>query len=250
VLLGELVFVPFNRATLLGIDLPIALWVMGAIALLDLVAILLFYKELKLSTFDEGLAAALGFAPAVLHYGLMSLVSITAVGAFDAVGAVLVVALMVAPPATAYLLTSRLPHMLVLSVGIGLLSSVSGYCLAHSVNGSIAGSIATMTGVFFLLAFFFAPTRGLVAQHLRRRRVRQEFAVDMLLVHLHHHEASEEASEENAVPALQHHLRWEARFAEQVLRAAHEGGLVEPNGGSVLHLRPEGRERVERVLAR
>lgn len=250
VLLGELVFVPFNRFDLFGLDLPIALWVMGGIALLNLLAILLFYKELKLATFDEGLAAALGFSPVLIHYGLMSLVSVTAVGAFDAVGAVLVVALMIAPPATAYLLTDRLPVMLGQAAGLGVLSSLAGYGLATVLDGSIAGAIATMAGVFFLLAFFFAPERGLAAQALRRYRQRRQFAVDMLLVHLHQHENEPDAQEENAVPALRHHLRWDAPFAAQVLQSAREAGLVEPNGGEVLHLRPAGRDRVAQVLAR
>ena len=70
--------------------------------------IVTFFKELKLTIFDPTLAAALGFSPALVHYAFMGLVSVTAVGAFDAVGSILVVALMIAPPAAAYLLTDRL----------------------------------------------------------------------------------------------------------------------------------------------
>ena len=99
VLLGELAFAPFDRIEILGLDLPHALVTMGVILVLNAGLIALFYKELKLSTFDAGLAATLGFAPGLLHYGLMALVSVTAVGAFDAVGAMLVVALMVTPAA-------------------------------------------------------------------------------------------------------------------------------------------------------
>jgi manganese/zinc/iron transport system permease protein len=250
VLLGELVFAPFTRATFLGLDLPASLWKMIVIALINLAAILLFYKELKLATFDAGLAAALGFSPAVIHYGLMVLVSVTAVGAFDAVGAVLVVALIVVPPATAYLLTDRLPVLLALGAGIGVLSATSGYALARAIDGSIAGSMATMTGAFFLLAFFLAPERGLLAQQLRRRRQRREFAVDMLLVHLQQHENEADASEENAVPALHEHLRWDAEKAAWVLQAAHAEGLVEPGEQEILLLSPQGRARALRVLAR
>ena len=98
VLLGELAFAPFERLSVLGYSLPKSLWVMGGILLINLIFITLFYKELKLATFDAGLAAALGFSPVLVHYGLMTLVSVTAVGAFDAVGSILVVALMIAPP--------------------------------------------------------------------------------------------------------------------------------------------------------
>jgi manganese/zinc/iron transport system permease protein len=97
VLLGELAFAPFDRIQFLGLDMPTSLAVMGGILLINILFIGFFYKELKIATFDPGLAATLGFSPVLIHYGLMSLVSITAVGAFDAVGSILVVALMIAP---------------------------------------------------------------------------------------------------------------------------------------------------------
>src|SRR5690606_1229399 len=148
VLLGELVFAPFRRLVVGGTDLgPKALYMMLAILAMNAAFIVLFYKELKLTTFDAALAAALGFSPGAIHYGFMTLVSLTAVGAFDAVGAVLVVALMIAPPATAYLLTDRLSVMIGLSVGIGVLSAVAGYWVSFALDVSIAGSMASMTGV-------------------------------------------------------------------------------------------------------
>ena len=144
---------------------------MGGILLINLIFITLFYKELKLATFDAGLAAALGFSPVLVHYGLMTLVSVIAVGAFDAVGSILVVALMIAPPATAYLLTDRLSYLLGLSALNGIASAITGYWLAHWLDASIAGAMATMSGVFFLLTFLLALTRGIIA--IARRRVRQ-----------------------------------------------------------------------------
>lgn len=173
VLLGEIAFAPFDRLVVGGRDLgPRGLWVMGSILLLNAAAITVFYKELKLTTFDAALAAALGFSPAVVHYGFMTLVSITAVGAFDAVGSILVIALMIAPPAAAYLLTDRLSAMLLLSVRIGVSSAISGYWLAHLLDASIAGAMATMAGAHFALALLFAPEQGIVARALRRRRQR------------------------------------------------------------------------------
>lgn len=173
VLLGEIAFAPFDRLVVGGRDLgPRGLWVMGSILLLNAAAITVFYKELKLTTFDAALAAALGFSPAVVHYGFMTLVSITAVGAFDAVGSILVIALMIAPPAAVYLLTDRLSAMLLLSVLIGVSSAISGYWLAHLLDASIAGAMATMAGAHFALALLFAPEQGIVARALRRRRQR------------------------------------------------------------------------------
>lgn len=248
VLLGELAFAPFNRLEVGGADLgPQALWVMSAILLLSLAFLALFYKELKLATFDAGLAASLGFAPALLHYALMGLVSVTAVGAFDAVGSVLVVALMIAPPATAYLLTDRLPVMLGLSAGIGVVCAIAGYWAAHALDTSIAGAMATAAGLAFALAFALAPERGLVAQARRRRRQRRQFAATMLAVHLLHHEGLPEAERECRVSHLTEHLRWAPDYAQLAVGAAVRDGLATRHGDR-LALTPAGRTFAQRAM--
>ena len=249
VLLGELAFAPFERFVVNGYDLgPRALWVMGAILGLNVVGLALFYKELKVATFDAALAAALGFSPILVHYGLMSAVSITAVGAFDAVGSVLVVALMIAPPATAYLLSDRLSHMIGLSALIGGASAIAGFWLAHWLDASIAGSMATIAGVLFGLAFLFSPDRGLVAQRRRRQRQRWEFAQEMLVVHLLHHEDLPEADEENRVAHLQEGLRWEGDFTDEVVGRARRRGLISMRDG-LLTLTDVGRDHARRSFA-
>ena len=241
VLLGELAFAPFNRLELGGTDVgPVALWMMGGIATLNFAFLLIFYKELKLSTFDAGLATALGFVPLTLHYALMALVSVTAVGAFDAVGSILVVALMVAPPATAYLLTDRLPTMLALSVTIGVAAALSGYWTARLIDTNIAGAMATMAGILFAVAFSLAPQRGLVAQARRRRRQRRYFAEKMLAVHLLHHEGLPEADQECREAHLRDHLRWDDEFARLAVDAAERDGFAERHGGRLM-LTEEGR---------
>lgn len=234
VLLGELAFAPFNRLRLFGLDIgPEALYTTGGILLINLIFIVLFYKELKLATFDPALAAALGFLPAVIHYVLMTLVSLTAVGAFDAVGSVLVVAFMIAPPAAAYLLTDRLSRMLIYSALIGVFSAISGYWLAHLLDASIAGSMATMTGGSFLAAYLFAPDRGLIAQARRRRGQRIEFALTMLTMHISQHTARHEAEQENQVMQLHEHLRWSPKFAMEVVGLAERNGLIRQQNGLV-----------------
>lgn len=249
VLLGELAFAPFDRTTVLGLDLPHSLVVMSIILLVNIAFIALFYKELKLATFDAGLAAALGFSPVLVHYGLMALVSVTAVGAFDAVGSILVVALMVAPAAAAYLLTDRLERMLGLSVLIGAGGAVGGYWMARALDANIAGSIATMIGILFLLAFLLAPQRGVLAGARRRARQRWEFAQSMLAIHLLQHEDKPEAETENRVEHLQEHMRWDAEFARGVLRRAQENELVVRQNGNLL-LTERGREAARRALTR
>jgi manganese/zinc/iron transport system permease protein len=248
VLLGEIAFAPFERFTPFGQDLGArGMWVMGGILLINLACIGLFYKELKLTTFDAGLAVTLGISPVLLHYGLMALVSVTVVGAFNVTGSVLVVALVVAPAATAYLLTDRLSTMLILSVLIGVIGAVSGYWLAYLLDASIAGSMATMLGVLFGLAFLFAPQRGLVAGTQRRARHKREFPVTLLAGHLLNHENSPEAEVENRLDHLGDHLRWAPDYAGIVVNRAQQTGLITLEGQN-LRLTPKGRSRAQQTL--
>jgi manganese/zinc/iron transport system permease protein len=249
VLLGEIAFAPFRRVDIAGVDLgPRAVWVMGGVLLLNAAFIALLYKELKLSTFDPDLAAALGFSPLLLHYTFMSLVSITAVGAFDAVGSILVVALMIAPPATAYLLTDRLPRMLLLSVLVAAAAAVAGFWTAWYVDASIAGSMATAGGVLFTLAFLFAPERGIISVRRRRERQRWEFAQRMLTIHLLHHEGTADSELECHELHLGEHLRWEPRFAARVVGEAERHGLLQRQAGGRLELTAHGRQDAQQTM--
>jgi manganese/zinc/iron transport system permease protein len=227
VLVGEVAFAPFDRFTPFGIDIgPRGLYVMGGIFLINLVFIFVFYKELKLTTFDGVLAASLGFAPALLHYALMGLVSVTVVGAFDVVGSVLVVALIVVPPATAYLITDRLDRMLLYSAGIGAISAVGGYWLAYALDVSISGSMVVVSGLLFSMVFIFAPERGLLSGYQTQRRQKITFALTMLAAHLFNHENTPEEYIENNVSSLSQHLRWPNQFAYKILREALRSGVV------------------------
>jgi manganese/zinc/iron transport system permease protein len=235
VLLGELAFAPFNRLTLGGIDLgPAALWSMGTILVVNLLLILLAWKELKLATVDAGLAALLGFQPLVVHYGLMSMVSITAVGAFDAVGSILVVALMIAPPATGYLLADRLGTMMAVAAAVAAAGAVLGWAAALALDVSIAGAIAGASGALFAIALLVAPGRGLLAQAQRRSGQRLDFAVRMLVVHLLHHEGTPEAAEECREKGLHSHLGWRESWTRRVVGKAERRALVARRGELLL----------------
>jgi len=249
VLLGELAFAPFNRATLLGINLPQGVWVMGGILLLNIAAIALFYKELKLATFDAALGAALGFAPTLLHYGLMTLVSVTAVGAFDHVGSILVIALMIAPPAAAYLLTDRLSRMLLISVAIGAGSAVAGFWLARALDINVSGATATCTGLIFLIVLVAAPERGLIARAIQRSRRRGRFVAEMLIVHLQRHENTPAAATENTIGHLVDELNWPPAFAHSTVRRAAARGWIAA-ASDRLYLTASGRQRAQQVQER
>ena len=223
VLLGELAFAPFDRFLVFGADFgPKAAWIMGVILLITLLLLYLFFKELKVSTFDVGLSSALGFSPAILHYGLMSVSSITVVGAFDAVGAILVVALMIAPAAAAYLLTADLKKMLWLSVCFGVFAAISGYWLAHWLDASIAGSITTVLGLVFLLVYFFAPKKGVLSVMYRQKQQRTEVSLLTFLLHLNNHQETKERH----INHLREHINWQQVKANTVVGLALDNNLI------------------------
>lgn len=249
VLLGELAFAPFDRITLAGLDLgPKSAWFMGIIFVFNLLFLLLFFKELKLATFDSGLAASLGFTPVIIHYALMIDVSITAVGAFDAVGSILVVAFMIAPAATAYLLTNNLKLMVVLSIITGVLSSITGFWMAWFLDASIAGAMACMTGVFFFIAFLFSPKRGIIQVIKRKQDQKLDFGITMLAVHLLHHRAAENAARECHKDHLLDHINWEKKFIKLVVsHALHRSIITEQDG--MLLLTKQGEDLAGQAMA-
>ena len=248
VLLGKIEYVTLNHLEISGYKLgPVSLYVMGGMLVLNLAFILIFYKELKLATFDASLAATLGFAPTLIHYGLMTLVSMTTVGAFDAVGSILVVALIAGPPVTAYLMTDSLTRMLIYSVVIGSVNAVVGYWLAYITNVSIAGAIATVTLLIFVLVFMMVPNRGLIA--IARRHIRQkwEFAQTMLVIHLFNHEGLPEAQTESEIEHLHEHLRWEPTFASRVVKYALNNRYVSQESAQLM-LTDRGRAIAQKAL--
>jgi len=245
VLLGELAFAPFDRVFVSGMDLgPKGAWVMGAILILNIAFVAVFFKELKLSTFDAGLAASLGFFPAMLHYGMMGVVSITTVGAFDSVGAILVVALMITPAATAYLLTDDLKLMLLYAAIIGVLSAISGYWMANILDVSIAGSMASMCGLIFLFVYLFAPVRGLISVYKRRSRQKTEFAQMTLVLHVFNHSVENDDIEERRITHLKKHFLWDDHFISITVRRALTHGLLNNHSG-ILSLTDKGKQFIE-----
>jgi manganese/zinc/iron transport system permease protein len=250
VLLGEIGFVWLDTVNLGAYRVPQALLSMGALTLLNLAFVTLLFKELKLSVFDPALARALGFAPGVLFYALLALTSGTAVAAFDAVGAVLFIAFVIVPPSAAYLLTDRLSLMLVYGSLIAIISSVAGYWLAVVWNVSIGGMMASVTGLFLLLAFLLGPRYGLLAQQIRRSTQQAANLNRMLVVHLHNHEGQRERSDASDVNTLGEHLGWPEARVRAVTASSLNRNLVtlKPGNGGTLQLTEEGRRLAREVL--
>jgi manganese/zinc/iron transport system permease protein len=168
VLLGEIGFAWLDVVAVGPFEVARSLVTMLVITLVNLAFVAFLYKELKLTTFDPMLATALGYRPALVGYGLLALVSVTAVGAFEAVGAILFVAFVIVPPTAAYLITDRLWRMLTIGCVVAIGSSIGGYALALAYDVSIGGAMASLTGAFLLLALIVGK-HGLVARALRRR---------------------------------------------------------------------------------
>jgi manganese/zinc/iron transport system permease protein len=241
VLLGELAFAPFQRLVVFGIDIGArAIYSTGILLFINLAAITTFFKLFKLVTFDSLLTAVLGFSPAVLHYGLMTLVSLTAVGAFEAVGSVLVVAFMIAPPVTAYLLTDDLKRLLILSGLIAAVSAISGYHAAMLFDVSIAGSMAAAAGLIFFLVFIFAPQKGFISVLLRGKTQKIEFGKKTMLFHLYNHEGSSNESQEAGINTVQTHLRWKRDFTSNIIRRLRRDGYINIDSG-IIKLTDHGR---------
>jgi manganese/zinc/iron transport system permease protein len=128
---------------------------MGSVLILIVIFVVVGYKELFITTFDPAYAVAAGVSATLWHYLLMGAVSFTTVAAFEAVGAILVVALLTVPAATAYLLTDSLPKMLWVASVFGVIAAVGGYYLASWLDGSIAGAMSVVAGGCFVIAFMW-----------------------------------------------------------------------------------------------
>lgn len=237
VLYGEIAFAPLRQLELFGTEIGYrSLWVLGTMTVINLLFVTLFYKELKVSTFDAGLAATLGFAPVAIHYALMALVSATTVVAFDSVGAILVVAMLIVPGATAYLLTDRLGTMLMLACGVGAVSAWGGYLVARWTDASISGSMATVAGAILVVAALGSPRHGIVVRLLGRARQRRRFDVRLLVAHL--------AGGSESVD-LRERFRWSGSTLQRTTEQALREGYVTRGPGGTLAVTPAGQALAE-----
>jgi len=170
VLYGELGFIPLQDVVLFGgreIG-PEPVVRMAVIALIAIVLLCAFFKEMLVTSFDSGLAASLGINPTRYQYGLTLFLSIVIVSSFESVGVVLVIAMIIFPGATSMLLTDSLPKALWLSTVFSALYATLGFHLATWLNASIAGGMTVIAGLLFGLVWAVAPQRGLLPQLVKR----------------------------------------------------------------------------------
>ena len=171
---GEIAFAPFSTLSIGGLEIARSIVLLGSVVLLNVALVVALWKEYKVTTFDPQFSRTIGISPALLSRLLLVAVAITAVTAFESVGAILVVTMLIVPAATAYLLTDRLWAMVAGAVAIGWVSAISGHAAATELDASIAGAMGLVAAVCFALALVVSPRYGLLARALQRRRRRRE----------------------------------------------------------------------------
>ena len=170
VLMGEVIMAPLNTVNFLGMEIPKSLLQISVMGLINIAFIRIFFKELKLTTFDAEFAKIAGFSEVLLFYGLMSLTSFTTVVAFEAVGAILVISFLIAPASSAYLISKNLRTMIIISVLYSILNSILGFVLAMYYNLSMSGMSATIAGITFFITFLFNKNGFLMKIITRKRK--------------------------------------------------------------------------------
>ncbi|MHC4939620.1 MAG: metal ABC transporter permease [Planctomycetota bacterium] len=239
VLHGEILHAPILTMTVLGFEVSRPLFVLLVAATVNIGFAAVLYKELKLSTFDAGLAAASGFSPILLHYLLTGVVSLTTVASFEAVGAILVVAFLIVPAAAAYLLTDNLLRMLVYACAIGSVSAVGGYYLAVALDASVAGCMTVVMGALFGVVWMLSPREGILGRILRRNRVRREFALALVLEHLGRDPCDQ--------PALATALAWPEERVAMLVEQLGARGYIDREPSRLVPTRA-GEEFVRRIV--
>ncbi|MGA1708856.1 MAG: metal ABC transporter permease [Phycisphaerales bacterium] len=209
---------------------PATLWTLVGVGLASAVFVAILFKELRLVAFDPALATAQGFSAGLLHALLMAFVAAATVASFEAVGSILVVAMLVCPAATARMLTDRLSTQVWLSVAIAIASAWIGYIAATAVPAAFgfdsvnaAGSIAVVTGAMLAIAAVAGPEHGLVARAVRRRRFAQSIACEDLLAALYR--ARESGRAEVPIESASALLA-PARATDAIRRAEHRGWIA------------------------
>jgi manganese/zinc/iron transport system permease protein len=244
--MGLLVLVPRNTIDLFGFEIPQAFPTMLAALVLTVAFLTVFWKELKLVAFDRDLAQSMGFSPRLVNYLLIALIAGTTVSAFEAVGLILVLAVLIVPAATAHMLTDRLAPMLAWSAVFAFSAAVLGYYAATigSYALDISGMIAVILGVQFALVVLMAPRHGLIAKWWRNLLLSIRIAEEDILATLYR---AEEAGVITYSLALKDHglPTWVVRYAHHKLIRR---GLLTENEKGLPMLTEAGRQRAQYVV--
>jgi manganese/zinc/iron transport system permease protein len=205
VLYGAIELTPLDRWTIAGFDVPRVAVTLSVVCAINLAFVVVFFKELKLTSFDPALATTVGINAQWMHYVLMTLVAITAVACFESVGNILVIAMMIVPTAAALMLSDRLGIVMLVSAVIAASGAVLGHVSAIVIpswfgmrSTTTAGMMAVVVGAIFTLVLLFAPQQGVVVKLVRRRLLTYRILGEDILAALFRAEEQQQAPMPNA----------------------------------------------------
>lgn len=225
VLIGEIILAPLHRINFIGISLPKALMQMSLVLLINAAFIAVFYRKLKISSFDPVYAGVAGIAGTGLYYVFMALVSFTAVSAFESVGAILAIAFFISPAASAYLISKDLKITILLASVYAVVNSCIGYFLAVKFNVSMSGMCAVVSGLTFMITIAVYPG-GIITKMIRYIKNKNRFSRELLILHIDNHTGKKNALGELGYSTIREHIAWSDRKLKYVLDKLIKKGYV------------------------
>lgn len=225
VLIGEIILAPLHRINFLGISLPKALVQMSFVLLINVAFIAVFFRKLKISSFDPVYAGVAGIAGTGLYYVFMALVSFTAVSAFESVGAILAIAFFISPAASAYLISKDLKITIFLAAVYAIVNSCIGYFLAVKFNVSMSGMCAVVSGLTFMITIAVYPG-GIITKMIRYIKNKNRFSRELVILHIDNHTGKKNALGELGYSTIREHIAWSDRKLKNVLDKLIKKGYV------------------------
>ena len=225
VLIGEIILAPLHRINFLGLSLPKALVQMSFVLLINIVFIAVFFRKLKISSFDPVYAGVAGIAGAGLYYVFMALVSFTAVSAFESVGAILTISFFISPAASAYLISKDLKITIFLAAVYAVVNSCIGYFLAVKFNVSMSGMCALVSGLTFMITIAVYPG-GIITKIIRYIKNKNRFSRELLILHIDNHTGKKNALGELGYSTIREHIAWSDSKLKYVLDKLIKKGYV------------------------
>ena len=225
VLIGEIILAPLHRINFLGLSLPKALIQMSFVLLINIVFIAVFFRKLKISSFDPVYAGVAGIAGTGLYYVFMALVSFTAVSAFESVGAILTISFFISPAASAYLISKDLKITIFLAAVYAVVNSCIGYFLAVKFNVSMSGMCALVSGLTFMITIAVYPG-GIITKIIRYIKNKNRFSRELLILHIDNHTGKKNALGELGYSTIREHIAWSDSKLKYVLDKLIKKGYV------------------------
>lgn len=255
VLYGSIDITPYDTVAIGSHAIPRAALIVGSVLLLNAIVVALFYKELKISSFDPALATTLGINATFMHYLLMTLTAITTVACFESIGSILVIAMLIVPAAAAHLLTDRLSAMIGVSLLFGAIVAPLGRLAATTVpplfgyeDTTSAGAMATVAGFGFIGVMLLAPRHGVVSKLVARARLATRITHEDVLGLMYRMDERDSLVAPDRAPELIAELTTHSEStARRTIKRLTDAGLLRFTGGAIA-LTELGRKRAQSLV--